>query len=410
MESTVIKSSQNSITPTRISSAKLINLKDVAPSDYQRESSNISELDRVLGGGFVPGQVIMLAGEPGVGKSTLLTQLAKSLDKSNKQVFYVCGEESVSQIKIRTTRMGYDGKNMTMLPETDVDAILGSLYSSSMNISLVIVDSIQMLYTSDVAGLGGSLSQIRASAAKLIEYAKKQSIPVILVGHVTKEGVIAGPKVLEHMVDTVLYLEGDSQHMFRILKASKNRFGPVSEVGIFEMNELGMTEVLNPSELFLEDQNYTSPGTCVTAIMEGYRPILFEVQALTVKSAFGFPKRTTSGFSMNRLQLLLAILEKRCGLHLGEFDVYLNIAGGYKVTEYSADLAVCIAVSSSVKGVPVKNSTVAFGECSLSGFLRKVTFEQKRTDEAKKLGYKNVISASKTKRIDQAVLQALESK
>ncbi|MEN9389368.1 MAG: hypothetical protein RLY61_452, partial [Candidatus Parcubacteria bacterium] len=279
---------------------------------------------------------------------------------------------------------------------------------SGNNYHIVIVDSIQTIYTSALAGMAGSVGQIREASSMVIQAAKNLSIPVILVGHVTKEGAIAGPKVLEHMVDTVLYLEGDYQHLFRILKSNKNRFGSVSEIGVFEMRHDGMTQIKNPSELFLSERLEKSSGSCVSVVMEGTRPLLFEIQALTIPTAFGYPRRTASGFNVNRLNVLLAILEKRCGLSVSSSDVYLSIAGGYKVTEYSCDLAVCLAVASSLKNKPLKDASLAFGECGLSGEIKKVTFQDIRVKEAKKLGFDVIISSDSVKTVKEAITKFLE--
>jgi DNA repair protein RadA/Sms len=272
-------------------------------------------------------------------------------------------------------------------------------------LGLVIVDSIQTLSSSDMNGMAGSVGQVRGCTSKLTEVAKSLHIPLILVGHVTKEGTVAGPMVLEHMVDTVLYLEGDSNHLFRILKTTKNRFGPVSEVGIFEMTETGMQEIDNPSMLFLGTGDSPS-GSCVTVVMEGYRPILFEIQALTIKTTFGYPKRTASGYSINRLHVLIATIEKRCGLNLSDYDVYLSVSGGYKVSEYSCDLAVCLAIASSLKDKALKPHSVAFGECDLSGRVRRVPYQEMRAKEAKKLGYKIVLDPGNTNTLAQAISKA----
>ncbi len=385
-------------------SQKPVYLSSVSSKSPVRVSSMIGEFDRVLGGGFVPGQVVLLSGEPGIGKSTLITQIAKNM--TDKKILYVSGEESFDQVRIRANRMNYVPKNLLMLSETNVD-LLEQAVSGESGIGLIIVDSIQTLVSYELTGMAGSVGQVRGSAQKLTNLAKNLSIPMILVGHVTKDGTVAGPKVLEHIVDTVLYLEGDSQHMFRLLKTTKNRFGPVSEIGIFEMTEEGMNEVSNPSEVFLGQTSESVSGSCVTCVMEGYRPILFEIQALTSKTSFGYPKRTTSGFNTNRLQVLIAILEKRCGLNLSNYDVYLNIAGGFKVSEYACDLAVCLAIASSIKDKPVKKGTIAFGECGLSGEVRRVSHEDKRIKEAKKLGYKNVISPESIRYISQAIKTGL---
>ena len=415
-------SSRNSVGFGRSSSAKLrstmqaqlTQLSQISLEKTKRLSSSLKEFDRVLGGGFVPGHVVLLAGDPGIGKSTLLTQISSRM--KNSKVLYVCGEESAAQIRIRSERMGYSGDNLFMLPENNVDLICqvmesrsgGSgprqnLQNTQDEIALAVIDSIQTLYSDDLTGMAGSVGQVRGSTQKLTDTAKKTGMPVILVGHVTKEGTVAGPKVLEHIVDTVLYLEGDSQHMFRVLKTTKNRFGPISEVGIFEMQEEGMREVDNPSQLFLSQRMGAAVGSCVTVVMEGFRPILFEIQALTMLSKFGNPRRTASGFSVNRLQVLLAIIEKSLGINLSSYDVYLNVAGGLKVNEYAADLAVCLAVISSVKNKPLPSNAAAFGECGLLGEIRRVSYQQKREKEAEKLGYTKVISPENAKTLGQAL-------
>lgn len=387
-------------------SAKPITLSQVKNNETKRTSSGSGEFDRVLGGGFVLGQAVLLAGDPGIGKSTLLTQIAKNMPKN--KILYVCGEESLAQVKVRAERMSYKAENLLVIAETDADVIADTI-EQTKGISLVIVDAIQSITSDEYTGFAGSIGQVRAGTQKLTNTAKKTGVPVILVGHVTKEGTVAGPKVLEHIVDTVLYLEGDSQHLFRILKTTKNRFGPVSEVGIFEMTDTAMMDVTNPSEMFLAEmggENKAS-GSCVSVVMEGFRPILFEIQALTTKTFFGYPRRTTSGFPVNRLQVLIAILEKRCGLNLSDQDVYVNVAGGFKVNEYAVDLAVCIAIASSIKNKAVKSKTVAFGEVGLAGEIRNVSHQDKRIKEAKKLGYTNMISPQKIKSVKEAISLAL---
>lgn len=375
-------------------------LSQVVSASPKRIQTGLSEFDRVLGGGFVSGQVILLAGEPGIGKSTLLTVLAKTL--SGIKIVYVCGEESMEQIKVRADRMGYKADNLYMVNDTDIDNVCASL-SGFSDIGLVIVDSVQTMTSSELMGMAGSVGQVKGCSQKLANLAKSLGVPTIIVGHVTKDGTVAGPKVLEHIVDTVLYLEGDSQHMFRILKTTKNRFGPVSEVGIFEMHDNGMIEVTNPSTLFLNETQNDTSGSCVGVIMEGYRPLLFEVQALTTKTYFGYPKRTTSGFGTNRLAVLIAILEKRCGFNFSTHDVYLNITGGLKVTEHACDLAVCLALVSSLKDVPLGTKVVAFGEVGLGGELRKVSFGDKRNLEAKRLGYTKTISPDNACNLTEAI-------
>jgi len=381
-----------------------VQLSKISTKNIKRLSSNISEFDRVLGGGFVPGQVVLLAGEPGIGKSTLLTDIAKSF--GDKKILYVAGEESADQIKIRAERMNYAAENLYMLQESGVEQIISAIESAE-DIALVIVDSVQTIYSEDIAGISGSLPQVRGCTQLITIAAKRTGVPVVLVGHVNKEGVVAGPKVLEHIVDTILYLEGDAQHMFRMLRTTKNRFGPVSEVGIFEMQEKGMKEVKNPSELFLEEHVAGTSGSCVTVVMEGYRPLLFEVQALTVRTSFGYPRRTASGLNANRLQVLVATIEKRTGIDLSGHDIYLNVAGGFKINEYAADLAVCLAVISSIKDLPMKEKSVVYGEVGLNGEVRRVSHSEKRSKEAKKLGFEKIISPETAKSLSEAVSKAL---
>ena len=299
--------------------------------------------------------------------------------------------------------MGYEGENLSMLPVTDADSIISSINNLQELPSLIIIDSIQTLYSGAFSGIAGSISQIKGCSQLVTNMAKEINVPVILVGHVTKEGDVAGPKLLEHIVDTVLYLEGDSQHLFRLLRTTKNRFGSVSEVGVFEMSEKGMKEIKNPSDIFLQDTVNNVSGSVITVTMEGYRPLLFEIQALTVNTSFGYPRRTTTGYNANRLQVLLAIIEKRANTNVSAHDVYLSIAGGFKTTEYSADLAACLAIISSLKNKPVKPNTAVFGECGLGGEVRKVPHIDKRIKEAKKLGYTNIISPDNCKTLNDAI-------
>ncbi len=392
-----------------LNSPSLKQLSKIPAESLKRLSSGIAEFDRVLGGGFVPGHVILLAGEPGIGKSTLITQIAKSM--TGKKILYVCGEESPTQVKIRAQRMRYSGDNLFLLAETCIDNVAEFMHGQSEGKSafdLVVVDSIQTIYTQELMGMAGSVGQIREASNKVIQVAKSRSIPLILIGHVTKDGAIAGPKVLEHMVDTVLYIEGDFQHLFRILKTTKNRFGSVSEIGVFEMKQEGMVEVPNPSELFVSERLEAASGSCISVVMEGTRPLLFEVQALSIATSFGYPRRTASGFNVNRLNVLLAILEKRCGLKVSTYDVYLNIAGGYKVSEYSCDLAVCLAVASSILNVPLQKEAVAFGECGLSGEVKKVPYQDIRKKEAKKLGFNVIINSESVKSLKDSISKFLK--
>ncbi len=403
---TLINTSFGSSTESKISGLvrKPTVLSKVKAPESKRKPSGATEFDRVLGGGFVPGQVILIAGEPGVGKSTLLTQISKNM--GDEKILYVCGEESIGQVKVRAERMKYKADNLLVVSETDTDVIAATI-EAEKDLGLVIVDSIQTLTSNEFMGFPGSVGQVRGGTQKLTTVAKRNNLPLILVGHVTKEGSVAGPKVLEHVVDTVLYLEGDSQHMFRVLKTTKNRFGPVSEVGIYEMKDSGMTDVANPSELFLSERLKSTSGSCVAVLMEGFRPILFEIQALTTKTAFGYPVRTASGFNINRLKVLIAIIEKRCNIDLSNHDVYLNVAGGFKVSEHAADLAVCLAIVSAYKNKPVGGKVAAIGEVGLSGEIRRVSHEDKRVKEAKKLGYTSSISPSSVNSVKDAIDKVL---
>ena len=404
-----------------------------------RTQSGIGEFDRVLGGGFVSGQVVLLSGDPGIGKSTLLLQLSASLNvdsssdiselsaertgiKNHKfqrqssiarkvatsktvSTLYISGEESPEQIKLRADRLGVDQNNIKVLAETNVDNIISILDTGNLSPApgLIIVDSVQTLATTDLAGTAGSVGQVKESANRLIKVAKNLQIPVILAGHVTKEGAIAGPKVLEHMVDTVLYMEGDKNHLFRILKTTKNRFGPVSEVGVFSMGDKGLVEIKNPSDVFLEERLPGVSGSVVTVVMEGTRPVALEIQALTTKTSFGYPRRTISGYSLNRLNLLCAVLQKRAGIKIYDQDVYVNVAGGVKIEEPAADLAICLAIASSVTQKNVNSRTAVFGEVGLSGEIRNVSRIDDRIKEAKRLGFSAVINAKNVKSVGEAV-------
>lgn len=369
--------------------AEIINLKELAREEFQRVSTRLEEFDRTLGGGIVNGSVVLVSGDPGIGKSTLLSQLALNVENT----LYVAGEESARQIKIRIDRLKKDA-DLKVLNEVDVDAIIGSIESNKP--SLVIVDSIQTLQTEDLASPPGSVGQVRESAYRLQRAAKKLHIPIFIVGHVTKEGTIAGPKTLEHLVDVVLSLEGDFTSSFRILRANKNRFGPTDEVGIFEMAESGMKEVKNPSLVFLEEK-VDEPGSVVIATMSGIRPILVEIQALVTKSNLPIPKRVGSGVDSNRLQLLVAVLTKRLNLPLFDADIYVNVTGGLKVTDPAADLGICLAIVSSLKNKTVPRETVLIGEIGLLGELRSIRQIDKRIEEAKKLGYVRAISPKNAK-------------
>lgn len=380
-----------------------VRLAEVRGRDVERVKTGIGELDRVLGGGMVPGSVVLLAGEPGIGKSTLLTQLALRLER---EVLYVCGEESPGQIRLRIDRVVRGksvGKGLSFLGETDVDVVVETIKGIGKKVSLVMVDSIQTMQTEDLSGMAGSVGQVRECSYRLLNMAKELGVPVFLVGHVTKEGTIAGPKVLEHLVDTVLYLEGDKKHQFRILRAQKNRFGSVDEVGVFLMSDKGLTEVKNPSDVFLEERQKGVAGSCVVATMEGTRPVLVEVQGLVIPSQLAVPRRVGAGVDQRRLQLLTAVLSKRCRLPLGRMDVYVNVAGGLRLNEPAVDLGVCLAVASSLKNKPLPTRAAVVGEVGLLGEIRKVSFLDKRVKEAKKLGYSRVIGPGQIKTLLEAI-------
>ena len=390
-------------------------LSEVKHIEKNRLKSGYGEFDRVVGGGIVPGSVTLLAGDPGIGKSTLVLHVLAKIGG-----LYVSGEESAEQVKLRAKRLGIDGENISILAETNVESIIDVIARSEAtkqspakteiaspsersrnDNELVIMDSIQTLSSRDLDGMAGSVGQIRHSTELLIAAAKSGGIPMIIIGHVTKEGAIAGPKVLEHMVDTVLYLEGERFANARILRTLKNRFGAVEEVGIFEMGEGGLLEVTNPSALFLQDRVTNVPGSVVTVIMEGTRPMLVEIQALVVPSQLAIPRRVGSGVDYNRLQLLVAILQKRLNIPLGTFDIFVNVSGGIKVGEPSADLAVALAILSSFKNKPVSAKTAVFGELGLLGEVRSISAEDRRTREAKRLGFTTVISPKTARNLKQ---------
>lgn len=376
-------------------------LSEVRHIEKNRLKSGFAEFDRVMGGGIVPGSVTLLAGDPGIGKSTLLLHV---IAKSGG--LYVSGEESAEQMKLRAKRLGISGDNIAVLSETSVESIISNL-SDLGNLSggaekLVIVDSIQTLSSSDLDGMAGSVGQIRHCAEVLLGVAKSRGIPIMIIGHVTKEGAIAGPKVLEHMVDTVLYLEGERFANARILRTYKNRFGAIEEVGIFEMDEKGLKEISNPSALFLQDRVKNVAGSVVTVIMEGTRPMLVEIQALAVASQLAMPRRVANGIDYNRLQLLVAILQKRLNIPLGSFDVFVNVSGGMKIEEPAADLAVALAILSSFKNKPLDPKTAVFGEVGLLGEVRSIGSDERRTKEARRLGFTTVISPKTVRNLKQA--------
>jgi DNA repair protein RadA/Sms len=437
---------------TKRQGAELVSLSQIKSLELRRVSAGIEEMDRVLGGppslklrradsGIVPGSVILLAGDPGIGKSTLLLQMADSIlrivKKDHKQslllrnkpsaishkpslslrdkpsVLYVSGEESPQQIKIRAKRLGIQEKNLLFLNETNVDEIIRTI-DGWMNrggdnpLSLVIIDSIQTMWTSDLTGTAGSVGQVRESARRLLDLAKANQIPLIMVGHVTKVGAIAGPMVLAHMVDTVLFLEGERYQALRILRSIKNRFGPTDEVGVFNMTDKGMEEVSNPSKLFLAERRTKVPGSVVTVLMEGTRPLLVEIQALTVPTQLAMPRRVASGVDWKRVQLLIAVLTRRAGLPLGSFDVFVNVAGGIKVSEPGADLAICLAIASAFADRPINPKAVAVGEVGLLGELRPVGQLDKRLKEARRLGFAQPVTPKQFKTVGRAIKKVLE--
>jgi DNA repair protein RadA/Sms len=392
-----IEKSQSSMTNDQkvndqnYSPIKTIALSEISGKNVARMTTNISELDRVLGGGIVPGSLILLGGSPGIGKSTLSLQIAASIPNT----LYISAEESVDQVKLRADRLKITSPTLKLANESVIEHIIATIKESKP--ALAILDSIQTLYSNEVEGEAGNLNQVRASTVKLLEAAKSLNIPLILIGHVTKEGVVAGPKTLEHLVDTVLYLEGDQHHFFRILRTVKNRFGATDEIGVFQMVESGLEEVKNPSAAFLADRAEATPGNVLTCLMEGTRPIMVEVQALVSKTAFGYPTRKASGFDVNRLHVLIAVLQKRAGLHLEQYDIHLNIVGGLEADEPAADLAVALAIASAFKDKALGQDLAVFGEVGLGGEIRSVAQIEKRIKECEQLGLKRIITTTNSK-------------
>jgi len=369
---------------------------DQVKSAFQaRIKTGISEFDAVIGGGMVPGSVILVSGEPGIGKSTLMLQLVSQ--KANS--LYVSGEESLQQIKIRAQRLGLKKQNSLFLTETNVESICTQIKELKPN--LVVIDSVQTCWTDDLSGMAGSVGQVRESAAKLLKVVKPREIPLLLVGHVTKAGAIAGPKVLEHMVDTVVYLEGERFGTARLLRATKNRFGATDEVGVFEMTDQGMKEVTNPSKLFLRERVKKVAGSVVVATLEGTRPVLVEVQALVVPTTLAIPRRISQGVDNRRLQLIAAVLTKQLRLPLATFDLYINVVGGIRIEEPGSDLGVALAIISSFNGLPLDPKTVCFGEIGLLGEIREVSQTEKRKKEARKLGFTQIVSPDQFTSVNQ---------
>ena len=363
-----------------------VTLSSVTTDEDERMKTELVELDRVLGGGIVPGSLVLVGGDPGIGKSTLLLQVCQKLSAMNKKVLYISGEESLKQIKLRANRMGEFSENLYLLCETSLNLIQTAIEREKPDV--VVIDSIQTMYNEEIGSAPGSVSQVRESTNVFMQLAKGMNIAIFIVGHVTKEGTVAGPRVLEHMVDTVLYFEGDRHASYRILRGVKNRFGSTNEIGVFEMRKEGLVEVENPSEFMLSVKPENASGSVVACAMEGTRPMLMEIQALVCKSNFGMPRRTAAGIDYNRVNLLMAVLEKRVGLPLSGYDAYVNIAGGIRMNEPAVDLGIIMAVASSYKNRPVSEDTIVFGEVGLSGEVRAVTMPEQRVAEAKKLGFK----------------------
>ncbi|ASS89785.1 DNA repair protein RadA [Aeribacillus composti] len=363
-------------------------IHQIQAAQEPRMLTGLHEFNRVLGGGIVKGSLVLIGGDPGIGKSTLLLQVSSQLAERGNDVLYISGEESLKQTKLRSDRLGVKGERLFVLSETDLEIIIQSIMETEP--AFVIIDSIQTIYNSEIASAPGSVSQVRECTAELMRLAKTKGIPIFIVGHVTKDGTIAGPRILEHMVDTVLYFEGDRHHTYRILRAVKNRFGSTNEIGIFEMKEAGLKEVLNPSEVFLEERAKGASGSTVVASMEGTRPVLVEIQALITPTSFGNPRRMANGIDHNRVSLLMAVLEKRVGLLLQNQDAYLKVAGGVKLDEPSIDLAICISIASSFKDVPTNIYDVFVGEVGLTGEIRRVSRIEQRVQEAAKLGFKRI--------------------
>jgi len=359
-------------------------------AEAPRHITGIAEFDRVCGGGLVPGSALLVGGDPGIGKSTILLQAMAAVARSGKRAIYISGEEAIAQVRMRAKRLGLEKAPVQLAAATNVAEIIATL-DQSPSADAVVIDSIQTMWSDALDSAPGTVSQVRACAQALVQVAKAKGIAIILVGHVTKEGQIAGPRVVEHMVDTVLYFEGERGHQFRILRAVKNRFGPTDEIGVFEMRDTGLAEVSNPSALFLNDRSEKSSGSVVFAGIEGTRPVLVEIQALVVRSSLGTPRRAVVGWDSGRLSMVLAVLEARCGTSFTGFDVYLNVAGGLRVNEPAADLAVAAALLSSLEDAPIDPQTVVFGEISLSGDIRPVSQAEARSKEAAKLGFQAAI-------------------
>ncbi len=378
------------------SKSEVIKLNEVVKKESFRIKTNLDELDRVLGGGFVTGSLTLLGGEPGIGKSTLILQICNSV-KVDGKILYVSGEESAEQIKSRADRLNIKNDNLLFLPETDIDNVEAALENTEAK--FVIIDSVQTMYSDEITSVAGSVSQVREITARIMKMCKQKAITTIIIGHVTKDGNIAGPRVLEHMVDTVLYLEGERYFSYRILRGVKNRFGSTNEIGMFEMQNEGLVEITNPSQLLISERDGNPCGSVIVVSQEGTRPLVLEVQALSTPTVFGMPRRNANGIDYNRLTLLMAVLEKRAGMNLGSQDVYINLVGGIKVNEPALDLGIVLAAASSFKNISIKEDVVVIGEVGLTGEIRSVNMIEKRIKEAEKLGYKTCIIPESNKKL-----------
>ena len=381
----VAKSTQRAVRSLSSLQTKPVPIDSIELEQDDRLLTGIGEFDRVLGGGLVPGTLVLIGGDPGIGKSTLMLEALHGIAREGRKVLYVSGEESIQQMRIRSQRLSAVSSDLLVVSENDLESIL--LMIESVQPDVIVIDSIQTMFSPDLTSAPGSVTQVRESTVRLMLMAKKTGVPIFLVGHVTKDGVIAGPRLLEHMVDTVLYFEGDSNHVFRILRAVKNRFGSTNEIGVFEMNENGLSEVANPSAAFLSERPANVPGSVVTASMEGTRPILVELQALVSSTSFGNPRRTILGIDHNRVALLVAVMEKKLGMHLMGHDIFINVAGGVKVDEPAIDMGIVSAVASSFLDRSIPKGTITFGEVGLTGEVRAIGHVETRIAEAKKMGF-----------------------
>ena len=388
------KNSNASLTDGKINVPQKLN--SYVASEKTRISTGFGELDRVLGGGLVKGSLILLGGEPGIGKSTLILQICNKV-RGEGNVLYVSGEESAEQIKLRADRLGIKNEDILFLGETNIDIVTQSILN--INPKLVIIDSIQTMYSEEITAAAGSVSQVREITAQIMRVCKSREITTIIIGHVTKDGTIAGPRVLEHMVDTVLYLEVERYFSYRILRGVKNRFGSTNEIGMFEMKEEGMTEILNPSDILISEREDNPAGSCIVSCIEGTRPILVELQALTSQTVFGYPKRTANGIDFNRLALLIAVMEKKAGLNLGNQDVYVNVVGGLRINEPSIDLGIILVTASIFKNIAIPKDVVIMGEVGLTGEVRRINLIEKRLKEAEKLGFKTCVIPESNKKV-----------